>query len=87
MFRINGFDGKTEQGGAVDVYDPGQDKWSSIEYKPDGVRGPKARSVSAFVPIKTIAGRELLVTMFGEGAPSDLGHAGAGRMFAVRHGM
>ena len=82
LFRINGFDGKTEQGGAVDVYDLVQDKWFSIEYRPDGVHGPEARSVSAFVPIKTSAGRELLVTMFGEGAPSDLGHAGAGRMFA-----
>ena len=82
LYRINGFDGKVEQGGAVDVYDLEQEKWSSIEYKPDGVDGPEPRSVSAFIPIKTSAGRELLVTLFGEGAPSDLGHAGAGRMFA-----
>lgn len=81
LYRINGFDGKSEQGGAVDVYDPAQNKWSSIEYKPDGVNGPEPRSVSVFVPIKINDGRELLVTMFGEGQPSDLGHAGAGRMF------
>ena len=82
LFRINGFDGNTEQGGSIDIYDPVQDKWSSTEYKPDGVDGPESRSVAAFVPITTRTGRELLVTMFGEGAPSDLGHAGAGRMFA-----
>lgn len=82
LYRINGFDGKIEQGGTVDVYDLEQGKWSSIEYKPDGVNGPEPRSVSAFVPMTTSTGRELLVTLFGEGAPSDLGHAGAGRMFA-----
>ena len=82
LYRINGFDGKTEQGGAVDVFDLKQEKWSTIEYKADGMDGPEPRSVSAFVPTKTDAGRELLVTLFGEGSPSDLGHAGAGRMFA-----
>ena len=82
LYRINGFDGKTEQGGAVDVFDLKQEKWSSIEYKADGTDGPEPRSVSAFVPIKTVAGRELLMTLFGEGSPSDLGHAGAGRMFS-----
>ena len=33
-------------------------------------------------PIRTSAGREFLVTLFGEGAPSNIGHAGAGRMFS-----
>lgn len=82
IYRINGFDGKVEQGGTVDVYDVKDERWSSVEYRPDGVGGPEPRSVAALVPVKTIHGSELLVTMFGEGSPSDLGHAGAGRMFS-----
>ena len=82
LYRVNGFDGQAEQGGAVDVYDIEDEKWSSIKYKPDGIEGPQSRSVGALVPIKTSSGSEMLVTMFGEGSPSDLGHAGAGRMFA-----
>ena len=82
LFRINGFDGKSEQGGAVDVYDIEHRDWCSIGYGPNGVDGPEPRSVAAFVQVKTSTGRELLITLFGEGAPSDLGHAGAGRMFA-----
>ena len=82
LYRMNGFDGKTEQGGAVDSYDPERDRWSSVEYNPDGVDSPEPRSVSALMRVMTRAGQELLVTLFGEGAPSGLGHAGAGRMFA-----
>lgn len=84
LYRVNGFDGQVEQGGAVDVYDVDDATWSSVEYKPDGVEGPEPRSVATLVPVRTAAsgGGELLVTMFGEGSPSDLGHAGAGRMFS-----
>lgn len=71
-----------EQGGAVDVYNIKDGKWSTVKYKPDGVEGPESRSVAALVPIKTNSDSELLVTMFGEGSPSNLGHDGAGRMFS-----
>ncbi|RMZ81569.1 hypothetical protein DV737_g2465, partial [Chaetothyriales sp. CBS 132003] len=81
LYRVNGFDGKTEQGGSVDVYDVDTNQWSSINYKPDGTQGPERRSVAALVAAKSGAGKEYLLTLFGEGAPSDLGHAGAGRMF------
>jgi hypothetical protein len=76
---MNGFDGKTEQGGALDCYDPETDSWSTLAYEPDGVRGPEARSVSALLPL-IVDGRDVLVTMFGERDPSSLGHAGAGKM-------
>ena len=82
LYRINGFDGKNEQGGAVDVYNIQDGKWSSIEYKANGEEGPEPRSVAALICIKTTSGKEMLVTMFGEGSPSELGHAGAGRMFS-----
>jgi hypothetical protein len=82
LYRLNGFDGQQEQGGSVDVYDIKDGKWSSLEYQADGVGGPEPRSVAALVPVKNSSGDEYMVTMFGEGSPSDLGHAGAGRMFA-----
>lgn len=82
LYRVNGFDGKTEQGGSVDVYNPSKDEWSSIHYNADGVNGPEPRSVGTLVATTSRAGHEYLVTMFGEGSPSDLGHAGAGRMFS-----
>ncbi|PKS12558.1 hypothetical protein jhhlp_000766 [Lomentospora prolificans] len=81
IYRINGFDGKTEQGGSVDVFDLGTSSWSSITYKPDGVNGPEARSVSTLVPV-TVQDKVYLVTMFGERDPSALGHAGAGKMLS-----
>jgi hypothetical protein len=34
--RMNGFDGKQEQGGSVDVYCPIENHWTSISYKPAG---------------------------------------------------
>ncbi|GIC89205.1 Kelch repeat protein [Aspergillus udagawae] len=79
LYRMNGFDGKTEQGGAVDVYSPGANAWSSYRFVADGVSGPEARSVSALLPVR-IGGRVALVTLFGERDPSALGHQGAGKM-------
>ncbi|KAI9375072.1 kelch repeat protein [Aspergillus egyptiacus] len=81
VFRMNGFDGKTEQGGAVDVFDLEKNEWGTISYAPDGVQGPSARSVSCLLALE-IAGRASLVTMFGERDPSALGHQGAGKMLS-----
>ena len=61
LHRINGFDGKIEQGGAVDVYDPEQEKWSSFEYKPDGVNGPEPRSVAALVVQRWFKGNSKVI--------------------------
>lgn len=81
LYRMNGFDGSTEQGGSVDVYDLAADKWSSFAFKPDGRDGPGPRSVSALLAV-SVKGRSFLVTMFGECDPSSLGHAGAGKMLS-----
>ncbi|KAK1624248.1 kelch repeat protein [Colletotrichum phormii] len=81
LYRMNGFDGTSEQGGALDVYDPASAAWSTISYKPDGVQGPEARSVSALVAVE-VDGKPHLVTLFGEHDPSSLGHAGAGKMLS-----
>lgn len=79
LYRVNGFDGKTEQGGNVDVYSPETDSWTSIAYEADGKAGPAPRSVSALLPV-TVGGKAALVTLFGERDPSALGHQGAGKM-------
>jgi hypothetical protein len=79
LYRVNGFDGTTEQGGSLDVYDPTSNTWSSRQYPADGVSGPTPRSVSALLPL-VIGGRPSLVTLFGERDPSSLGHQGAGKM-------
>ena len=81
LYRMNGFDGNSEQGGAIDVLDLASRVWSTISFKPDGVHGPEPRSVSALLAVK-VKGRDFLVTLFGERDPSSLGHAGAGKMLA-----
>lgn len=80
LYRMNGFDGKKEQGGTVDVYSLESDTWDFNAFTADGESGPAARSVGALLPV-TIQGKHMLVTLFGEGDPSSLGHAGAGKMF------
>ncbi|KAH8660341.1 kelch repeat protein [Xylariales sp. PMI_506] len=79
LYRMNGFDGQTEQGGALDIYDVASSSWSTHLFQPDGVDGPEARSVSALLPVK-VAGTDYVITLFGERDPSSLGHAGAGKM-------
>lgn len=79
LYRMNGFDGNTEQGGNVDVYSPETNSWASHAYLPDGKTGPAPRSVSCLLPIY-LRDREFLITMFGERDPSSLGHQGAGKM-------
>ncbi|KAJ0423148.1 hypothetical protein BJY00DRAFT_58728 [Aspergillus carlsbadensis] len=79
IYRMNGFDGKTEQGGALDVFDTATNEWKTITFPGDGISGPEARSVAALLAVN-ISGRESLVTLFGERDPSSLGHAGAGKM-------
>ncbi|KAK5165611.1 uncharacterized protein LTR77_009140 [Saxophila tyrrhenica] len=79
IYRMNGFDGKTEKGGALDVFDEATNNWSSFDFLPDGKSGPGARSVAALIPVHR-DGRVFLVTLFGESDPSSLGHLGAGKM-------
>lgn len=79
LYRMNGFDGTSEQGGALDLYNPETDCWSTKSFKADGIEGPEARSVSALLCVQT-AGKCWIVTAFGEHDPSSLGHAGAGKM-------
>jgi hypothetical protein len=81
VYRMNGFDGKTEQGGCLDLYSPERNVWSSFVYVPDGKSGPTPRSVSSLLPVK-ISDNTHLVTLFGERDPSSLGHQGAGKMLS-----
>lgn len=81
LYRMNGFDGETEQGGALDVYSPETNTWETITFPADGKTGPGARSVAALVPVN-IKGNTSLVTLFGESDPSSLGHQGAGKMLS-----
>jgi Galactose oxidase, central domain len=80
LYRMSGFDGKNEQGGAIDVFDLATRAWSSpISFQPDNSHGPEPRSVSALITVN-MQGRDFLLTLFGERDPSSLGHAGAGMM-------
>ncbi|KAL3431890.1 hypothetical protein BDV09DRAFT_175197 [Aspergillus tetrazonus] len=81
IYRMNGFDGKTEQGGALDVFDLENKTWRTVEYPADGANGPSPRSVSCLLALE-IGGKPSLVTMFGEHDPSSLGHQGAGKMLS-----
>lgn len=91
LYRINGFDGQTEQGGKLDIFEIHTSTWHSISYEPNGHAGPEARSVAALLPVTTKDG-QYLITMFGERDPSSLGHAGAGKMLSdvwawdIQHG-
>ncbi|QKX64028.1 uncharacterized protein TRUGW13939_11201 [Talaromyces rugulosus] len=81
LYRMNGFDGKTEQGGNLDIYTPETNSWDTHIYVPDGTHGPAPRSVGVLLPV-SISGRPYLVTLFGERDPSSLGHQGAGKMLS-----
>lgn len=79
LYRMHGFDGESEVGGAIDIYDLDEGKWTSRAFEPDGWPGPWPRSVGSLLPL-VIEGRQTLVSMYGEREPSSLGHQGAGRM-------
>ncbi|KAH7112564.1 kelch repeat protein-like protein [Dendryphion nanum] len=79
IYRMNGFDGNKEVGGAIDIFDISSNTWSSEPFPADGNAGPEPRSVAALLPVKLL-GKDKLLTLFGESDPSSLGHAGAGRM-------
>lgn len=79
VWRMGGFDGKEEIGGSVDSFDLASKEWKSFAFQADGKNGPGARSVATLLPLK-VAGKQYLVTVFGEADPSSLGHAGAGKM-------
>ena len=81
IYRMNGFDGKIEQGGHLDVFDPDVNNWTALSYDADGSSGPSARSVAGLVPVR-VCDRTYLVTLFGESHPSSLGHQGAGTMLS-----
>ncbi|KAH8723200.1 kelch repeat protein-like protein [Phaeosphaeriaceae sp. PMI808] len=81
LFRMNGFDGNTEQGGSIDIFDIAANSWSTKTFKADGNDGPEARSVCVLLPIR-LAQKDKLLTLFGERDPSSLGHAGAGKMLS-----
>jgi hypothetical protein len=78
---MNGFDGRTEQGGSVDVFDTETKEWSTQTFKPDGTDGPEPRSVCTLLPVR-LGRKDKLLTLFGERDPSSLGHAGAGKMLS-----
>lgn len=77
---MNGFDGKQELGGTVEIYDAAGNTWESQRFEP-GQSGPGPRSVSALLALK-IDGDPSLITLFGESDPSSLGHQGAGNMLS-----
>ncbi|ORY14127.1 kelch repeat protein-like protein [Clohesyomyces aquaticus] len=79
LYRMNGFDGTTEQGGSVDIFDISSNSWTTAAFPANGNAGPEPRSVCALLPLK-LHGKEKLITLFGERDPSSLGHAGAGKM-------
>jgi hypothetical protein len=81
LYRMNGFDGSTEQGGSVDIFDISANSWSTETFIADGNDGPEARSVCVLLPIR-LAGKDKLFTLFGEHDPSSQGHAGAGKMLS-----
>jgi N-acetylneuraminic acid mutarotase len=81
LFRMNGFDGTTEQGGSIDIFDIAAKSWSTETFKADGNDGPEARSVCVLLPVQ-LAQKDKLLTLFGEHDPSALGHAGAGKMLS-----
>lgn len=79
LYRMNGFDGNTEQGGSIDIFDIANNTWSTDTFEADGYNGPQARSVCVLLPVR-LARKDKLLTLFGEHDPSSLGHAGAGKM-------
>ena len=79
LYRMNGFDGKTEQGGAMDVFDLQDNLWSTVTFDVEDKSGPTPRSVSCLLPV-VVDHKPSLLTMFGEHDPSSLGHQGAGKM-------
>lgn len=76
---MNGFDGRTEQGLALDVYSLSANTWSTKSWAAG--EGPSPRSVCTLLPVK-ISGRAYPVTMFDESDPSNAGHMGAEKMLS-----
>jgi Galactose oxidase, central domain len=81
LYRMNGFDGNTEVGGSVDIFEISANKWSTKPFKADGNDGPEARSVCTLLPVQ-LGRKQKLLTLFGERDPSSQGHAGAGKMLS-----
>lgn len=79
LFRMNGFDGTTEVGGSIDIFDVNSNTWSTKSFRADGNDGPEPRSVCTLLPVQ-LGRKQKLLTLFGERDPSSLGHEGAGKM-------
>lgn len=79
LYRMHGFDGTSEQGGSIDIFDVSSNTWTTMTFTADGNDGPEARSVCVLLPVR-LAQKDKLITLFGERDPSSLGHAGAGKM-------
>jgi hypothetical protein len=47
LYRMNGFDGKTEQDGALDKYDLSHDSRTTVHFSPDSKAGSISRCVCA----------------------------------------
>ncbi|PNS21875.1 hypothetical protein CAC42_473 [Sphaceloma murrayae] len=77
VYRFGGFDGTVEVGGAIDYFDVAAGRWETRTFAPDGKEGPGPRSVAALLPV-VVGGRTVLLSLFGEGEASALGHEGAG---------
>ena len=73
LWRMNGFDGKSKQGGAPDVYVAKSISQSMITWNADGQAGPDARSVAALLPVN-VGHKQCLLSLYGENDPSSLGH-------------
>lgn len=81
LFRMNGFDGTTEVGGSIDIFDISSNKWTTESFGANGYDGPEARSVCVLLPVH-LARKDKILTLFGERDPSSQGHAGAGKMLS-----
>ncbi|KIK66405.1 hypothetical protein GYMLUDRAFT_38193 [Collybiopsis luxurians FD-317 M1] len=75
LYRMNGFDGAKELGGAIDMLNIKSGSWMTTSFVPDNIHAPEPRSVSSLC-----IAEGYIVILFGERDPSALGHAGAGKM-------
>ena len=76
---MNGFEGKTKQGSALDVSEDELDSRSMTTWNADGQAGPGARSVAALLPVN-VGHQQCLLSLYSESDPSSPGDRGAGKM-------
>ncbi|KKY20945.1 putative kelch repeat protein [Phaeomoniella chlamydospora] len=93
LWRFGGFDGKTELGGQLDYLEVPStsnataSEWISLPFDFSETEAsttssiPAPRSLAALHFVATGQGRDYLILALGEGDPSKIGHAGAGKFF------